>query len=52
MNRARRRLLLAAAAALTTPAYGQPMALLRKQIPSSGEEIPIIGRCTGTPKRW
>jgi aryl-alcohol dehydrogenase-like predicted oxidoreductase len=49
MNRARRCLLLAAAG-LLAPAYGQPMPLLRKRIPSSGEEVPVIG--LGTARRY
>jgi aryl-alcohol dehydrogenase-like predicted oxidoreductase len=49
MNRTRRCLLLAAAG-LLAPAYGQAMPLLRKKIPSSGEEIPIVG--LGTARRY
>jgi aryl-alcohol dehydrogenase-like predicted oxidoreductase len=49
MNRARRRLLLAAAAAVA-PAWGQAAPLRRKQIPSSGEEIPVVG--LGTARRY
>jgi aryl-alcohol dehydrogenase-like predicted oxidoreductase len=51
MNRARRRLLLAAAAAAAVaPAWGQAAPLRRKQIPSSGEEIPVVG--LGTARRY
>ena len=50
MNRIRRRLLMAAAAAAVAPAWGQPAPLLRKKIPSSGEEIPVIG--LGTARRY
>jgi aryl-alcohol dehydrogenase-like predicted oxidoreductase len=49
VNRARRCLLLAAAG-LLAPAHGQPMPLLRKKIPSSGEALPIIG--LGTARRY
>lgn len=60
MRRERRRLLLAGASlapALAAPnfliaarAHAQPGALLRKKIPSSGEEIPVIG--LGTARRY
>jgi len=50
MNRKRRHLLMAAAAAAVAPAWGQPAPLLRKKIPSSGEEIPVIG--LGTARRY
>jgi aryl-alcohol dehydrogenase-like predicted oxidoreductase len=49
MNRQRRYLLLAGAG-LLAPAYGQAMPLLRRRIPSSGEEIPMIG--LGTARRY
>ena len=42
MERKRRALLLAAAGMLS-PAYAHRTALLRKKIPSSGEEIPVVG---------
>jgi aryl-alcohol dehydrogenase-like predicted oxidoreductase len=50
MNRTRRSLLLAAAAAAVAPAWGQGAPPLRKKIPSSGEEIPVIG--LGTARRY
>jgi aryl-alcohol dehydrogenase-like predicted oxidoreductase len=50
MNRTRRSLLLAAAAAAVAPAWGQGAPPLRKRIPSSGEEIPVIG--LGTARRY
>ena len=58
MNPKRRRMLLAgaslasalAAPSLLRPAYAQAQPLLRKKIPSSGEEIPIIG--LGTARRY
>ena len=46
----KRRALLLAAAGLLAPAYGQAMPLLRKAIPSSAEEIPVIG--LGTARRY
>lgn len=50
MERMRRALLLAAAG-LLAPAYAQRAApLLRKKIPSSGEEIPLVG--LGTARRY
>ena len=48
--RTKRRALLLAAAGLLAPAYGQAMPLLRKAIPSSAEEIPVIG--LGTARRY
>ena len=45
-----RRALLMAAAGLIVPARAQPSALLRKKIPSSGEEIPLVG--LGTARRY
>lgn len=50
MDHTRRRLLLLAAAGVLAPAYGQSSTPLRKKIPSSGEEIPIIG--LGTARRY
>jgi len=50
MNRSRRHLLIAAAAAAVAPAWGQAAPLLRKKIPSSGQEIPVIG--LGTARRY
>ncbi len=50
MNRHRRHLLMAAVAAAVAPAWGQTVPLLRKRIPSSGEEIPVIG--LGTARRY
>jgi aryl-alcohol dehydrogenase-like predicted oxidoreductase len=49
MKRKRRALLLAAAGALA-PAYAQRATLLRKKIPASGEEIPVVG--LGTARRY
>ena len=49
MNTTRRRLLLAAVACLG-PAHGRDLPLVRKKIPSTGEEIPIIG--LGTARRY
>ena len=49
MKRKRRALLLAAAG-LLAPAYAQRTVLLRKKIPSSGEEIPVVG--LGTARRY
>lgn len=48
--RTKRRALLLAAAGLLAPAYGQALPLLRKAIPSSAEEIPVIG--LGTARRY
>lgn len=45
-----RRCLLLAAAGFLVPAFGQPHPLLRKPIPSSGEQIPVIG--LGTARRY
>ncbi|HEX6267378.1 MAG TPA: aldo/keto reductase [Burkholderiales bacterium] len=39
-----------AAAGFLAPAWGQAMPLLRKQIPSSGESIPVVG--LGTARRY
>jgi aryl-alcohol dehydrogenase-like predicted oxidoreductase len=39
-----------AAAGLIVPAHAQPSALLRRNIPSSGEEIPLVG--LGTARRY
>ena len=53
MHPERRRLLLAGAAGLLlphVPAAAQPARLLRKKIPSSGEEVPVIG--LGTARRY
>jgi aryl-alcohol dehydrogenase-like predicted oxidoreductase len=58
MSEKRRRLLLAGAAftsalalpGFVAPAHAQSTPLLRKKIPSSGEEIPIIG--LGTARRY
>ena len=51
MTLTRRSFLLAGAAALVVrPAAAQPAPLLRKKIPSSGEEIPIVG--VGTARRY
>jgi len=50
MNRTRRHLLIAAAAGAVAPAWSQAAPLLRKKIPSSGEEIPVIG--LGTARRY
>ena len=49
MDAGRRRLLLASAAFLT-PAQAQAVPLLRRKIPSSGEQIPIVG--LGTARRY
>jgi aryl-alcohol dehydrogenase-like predicted oxidoreductase len=49
MDRKRRALMLAAAA-LLAPAYGQGAPLRRKKIPSSGEDIPVVG--LGTARRY
>lgn len=50
MNRIRRRLLAAAAGGLLAPITVRAAQLLRKRIPSSGEEIPVIG--LGTARRY
>jgi aryl-alcohol dehydrogenase-like predicted oxidoreductase len=52
MEFTRRRFLLAAACGALAPAYayGQAAPLRRKKIPSSGEEIPLIG--LGTARRY
>lgn len=53
MHPERRRLLLAGAAGLLlphVPAAAQSAKLLRKKIPSSGEEVPVIG--LGTARRY
>jgi aryl-alcohol dehydrogenase-like predicted oxidoreductase len=58
MSEKRRRLLLAGAAftpalalpGFVAPAHAQSMPLLRKKIPSTGEEIPIVG--LGTARRY
>ncbi len=46
----KRRALILAAAAVLAPAYAQGAPLLRKRIPSSAEEIPLIG--LGTARRY
>ncbi|HUG76150.1 MAG TPA: aldo/keto reductase [Burkholderiales bacterium] len=53
MHPHRRRFLLAGAAGLLlphAPAAGQAAPLLRKKIPSSGEEVPVVG--LGTARRY